>query len=344
MNYKRFLYGGNLIVSLLINSFIYTQAYSVPDQSTPEVDFRFASGSGLFEPNKFQLDNILFNIETRRPFDGLYEWKWLPYQVVLTACINPEGQYFLKSTFEQATDCQDSSLLDFSQSQLTTIINNDRLIISNIQQQDDPLALQKTMIFRYEPFNLAESWDPIEWLGPIRQITIELEWANNSWLELDAHLTGNTENNPDARFHLYSENLHPSGVIAQLNWQNELGERLEQPPFFEPSHEIATVNNPVWGVYRFSVYNWGGGNIADPEANVKVRLKVYGWGGNEAEPRLELLFMPRRPKDYWVAEARGSVWTVFEALVDARGITVWPKQEYATNYSPGDIRKGEREK
>lgn len=165
-------------------------------------------------------------------------------------------------------------------------------------------------------------------------VRVVLNWGANP-RDLDSHLTGPTSTstgNDDTtnRYHTYF-----SSRTRECDTSNATVcvTRLDRDDTDGMGPETITISPPTGsttlrpGIYRYSVHHFSGtGTIATSGATVSL---ILGSGS-------ERTFTPAAST---TLGGSGSVWTVFELMVDTNGaVTVLPVDSYSTVTSAGSVR------
>ena len=362
MKYKRYLYGGQLVIFLLLSTSVYAQQMVV----------NFAQSEGkTIAADRLQFSNILIEVEMKNPFykapsdnekfieapldNEEFIKTMTPYEVIFKLCSSDDGKEslqairyspFKSSNFYPLFGEEPFCLPPQSDSSLRVgMVSWDQIqLLKN--PQDDPfdsnLTRYQSSVLKFNPetLKLEDNGESFYLdFDPYRQVTILLHWTNEL-LDLDAHLTQVGEPS-----HLYRDNhfILDNTSAAKLVWQEENGDILEEPPLFEPNTEIVTLTSFVTGQYQFSVHHFqGNGNIASSGAEVGIWINnEYPFDGPD------LRFLPPPRKEGVDNDGSLEEWRVFEireVVIDGQPkMRLSPIQNYKAKVTPEDIgRKGDR--
>jgi len=321
MNYKRYFYGGGLIIALLLSHVVKAQ--------TLEIDFSEINGFGI-AANKVRIDNILvrqITINELAP-NGTLATSYLGLD--FKACLFHDGNFYLTPIFEEEPLCQrEVEGVDFSR---TRALGRS---LHEVQLNHIITQTPKHTILRFNPETLELVYS--HEVFPPKQIVISLDWANNA--DLDIHLSAPIIPHSPERFHLYFGNK--STDISSLY----IGDGL-----FEARPEVITITPPLVpapepeqlpipaatlraGVYRLMVHNFIlENNFLDARAIVTVKI------GEEPEQ----VFAPPLPPENVnaLSAVETGIWEVFELQIADDGmVTLLPLQRYQHNRSPHEIRR-----
>ncbi len=348
MKYKRYFYGGCLLVSLIFCQIALAEPLVI--------NLYDSNGQGL-GVDSVQINNILIDALVKNPFDpAVYEWKPLPFNFTFKACQSnpddPNTLYLEPILNDEEPPCHMSSL-NFMESQLVgqshdwVQINNVR---DTIQTQDNTtyynitleLNLDKLRLEQREKHPIISNPPLADDSSPIvapkniipKQIRIILSWEGNRRLDYDAHLTGpalglpgSYYNEPD-RFHIYFGNK--DNEVAALYTDDFSHTQPEIIELFPPPGQETL--RP--GIYQYSVHHFQGtGNFVD--AKVQVRLQI------DQEP--EQLFEPPLPPPENERHGNSTMqeWKVFQLIVDESGILqIQPLQNLTPSIPPAEVRRG----
>ncbi len=184
--------------------------------------------------------------------------------------------------------------------------------------------------------NVGIALNPTSGAGAIsaNSVRIILTWGDNP-RDLDSHLTGPTSSSTGTtdttnRYHVYfssktreCDTTNTTSCVTRLDVDDTSGLGPETVTIAPPSGS-STLRA---GLYRYTIHHYSGSNtIATSGANVRLLL------GNSSERTFT-------PSSSTTLGGSGSIWTVFELMVDSSGqITVLPVDTYSTATSASAVR------
>lgn len=344
MNYKRYFYGGGLVICLLFSKIVLAQALVI---NLYEVN---GQGIGV---NNVQINNILINTPIIDPITGLLKEVPLPFSYNFRACqsdpVDPNTLYLEPLLSGLEPPCY-MSPLDFSDARVVGGMNDingfsitNRVQLINVRSYADELVMDSLnpnysaittdyniiLELNLEKLRL-EQVDKYPSPPPSFPIKIIVLWEESRRLDFDAHLTGPAPELPGSyynepgRFHVYFGNKSYESIYLDADFfSNSQPETIEISP--PPGQDKLKP-----GIYRYTVHHFqGNGNFV--EAQVKVHLWIGG---------IEQVFEPQFPlgkDENWNSSMFG--WKVLELIVSENGmIQVQPYQDYALS-NPPEVRR-----
>ncbi|WP_069472377.1 hypothetical protein [Candidatus Marithrix sp. Canyon 246] len=332
MKYKRYLYGGLLIISLLFSALV--KALDI------RVDFRQSSGFAI-ENHNIQINNIKVSWLQADPFDSEKRiWVATPFDVIFRAC-QFEDQTQLQAIQSRVSGTEDfasfydllypcNNQLDFNNSYIEGFPDKENWItVNNIRYFDrhQGKIIHYNIDYEFNIQDLTFNQRHVQEAKPPRSIDILLNWEQEP-RDLDLHLTGPTPGaiegfaNDKDRFHIYFAEDNKKNDVAELDngkFGNAKPEKLRIFPQHNQQHLRA-------GLYRLIVHHFkGDGDLSQSGATISIKID------NQRE---KIFLAPEH-----LATPQMTAWRVCDFLISEDGmVVIVPIQNYQFNISPSEIR------
>jgi hypothetical protein len=334
MKYKRYLYGGLLIISLLFSALV--------KASDIRVDFRQSSGFAI-EGHEIQINNIQVSWSQLDPFGSeKLIWVATPFDVIFRAC-QFEDQTELQAIDYRVSDTQDfapfyqrlypcRNLLDFNNIYIEGFPDKENWItVNNISFYDrhQGKTIHYNVDYEFNVQNLTFNQRHVKEPRPPKNIEISLNWGEQP-RDLDLHLTGpspgaaETFANDKDRFHIYFAEANKKNDVAELD-NGKFGNAKPEKLKIFPPHQQQHLRT---GSYRLIVHHFkGDGDLNKSGATVNIKI--------DNEP--EKIFLV--PIELSQEVSNMTAWIVCDFFINEDGmVVILPKQEYSLNISPSEIR------
>lgn len=337
MKYKRYLYGGLLIISLLLSGLV--------KASEIIVDFSQSSGSAIeHKHNNLQINNIQVSWLQQDPFNSeKLITVTTAFDVIFRAC-QVENQTQLQAIESRISDTQDfalfyevilpcNNLLDFNNSYIKSFPDKKKWITVNNVRYYDPhqgKTIHYNVDYEFNVQNLTFNQRQFTKAQPPKNIEISLNWGEEP-RDLDLHLTGPapgaTESfaNDKDRFHIYFAEDNKKNDVAELD-NGKFGNAKPEKLKIFPPHNQEDLRA---GLYRLIVHHFkGDGDLSQSGATVNIKID---------DEREKIFLVPIQPSD--VRTLQMTAWIVCDLLITEDGmVTILPIQQYWFNISPSEIR------
>ena len=335
MKYKRYLYGGCLIISLLFSSFV--KALDI------KVDFSQSSGFAIeTQYNNLQINNIKVSSSQQDPFDRKkLIWVTTAFDVIFRAC-QFEDQTQLQAIEYRVSDTKDfapfyevlypcNNQLDFNNSYIQGFADKENWItVNNIiyYERHQGKLIHYNVDYEFNVENLTFNQRHVTELKPPKNIEISLNWGESP-RDLDLHLTGPAPGaaesfaNDQDRFHIYFAENNKNNDVAALDNGKFGNAKPEKLKIFAPDRQEYLRA----GSYRLIVHHFkGDGDLNKSEARVIIKI--------DDEPEKEFLAPTELPPTQQM-----TAWIVCDLFVGEDGmVSISPIQQYHLNISPSEIR------
>lgn len=338
MKYKRYLYGGLLIISLLLSGLV--------NASGIQVDFRESFGFAIeAKNNNLHINNIQVISLQKDPFnsDNLIRVS-TPFDVIFRACqFNDQtkleaieyrisGTQYFAPFNEVLYPC--NNLLDFNNSYIEAFPDNENFItVNNVRyyERHQKKTIHYNIDYEFNLQNLTFYERGKIVVEPPKNIEISLNWGEQP-RDLDLHLTGpafgaiETFANDKDRFHIYFAEDNKRNDIAEL-YNGKFGDAKPEKLKIFPSQNQQHLRA---GLYRLIVHHFkGDGDLSQSDATVHIKI--------DNEP--EKIFLAPTELPIEVRSQQMTAWIVCELFVTEDGmVTILPIQQYQFNISPSEIR------
>ncbi len=333
MKYKRYLYGGLLIISLLFSALV--KALEI------KVDFGQSSGFAIEDQN-IQINNIQVSWLQQDPFDPDKSiWVATPFDVIFRACQSSENQTKLQAIKSRVSGTEDfasfydllypcKNQLDFNNSYIEGFPDKQNWItVNNIRYFDryQGKVIHYNIDYEFNIQNLTFNQRHVQAVKPPKNIEISLRWGEQP-RDLDLHLTGPDPGaiqgfaNDKDRFHIYFADANKKNDVAELDNGKFGNAKPEKLKIFAPDKQQYLRA----GLYRLIVHHFKGeGDLSQSGATINIKI---------GEKRETIFLAPEQ-----LATPQMTAWIVCEFRINEDGmVVILPIQEYKFNISPSEIR------
>lgn len=336
MKYKRYLYGGLLIISLLFSGLV--KALDI------RVDFRQSSGFAI-ENQNIQINNIKVSSLQEDPFDSEKNiWVATPFDVIFRAC-QFENQTQLETIEYRVSGTEDfasyqdlllpcNNLLDFNNSYIEGFPDKENWItVNNVRYFDrhQGKIIHYNVDYEFNVANLTFNQRHVQEAKSPKNIDISLNWGDQP-RDLDLHLTGPDPGaiegfaNDKDRFHIYFADANKKNDVAELDNGKFGNAKPEKLKIFVPDKQ----QHLRAGLYRLIVHHFkGDGDLSQSGATITIKI----------DNQREKIFEAPEQLPPAVRTPQMTAWIVCDFWVSEEGmVVISPIQKYQFNISPSEIR------